>query len=346
MNKLSLTTVTPVYRGKDYLADLVAKIEEIRNKWSAEKAPVELIEAIFVNDASIDGSQDLLVSLEQQKEWITAIDLSKNYGQHQATIAGILHSSGDWVVTLDEDMQHDPLLIDILLETAVESRADIVYATAEEKVHNSLLRDYSSKLFKKTVSVVTGNQHVQKFSSFRLIRGPIARASSSICSHGTYFDIALCWFTDRVTSVNLPLKDLRFIEEKTSGYTFRKLLSHARSMVVSSETKMVRLGASVGLLSMIISLLVILQITFQKLFSPDSIPVQGWTSLFLVSLFFGGLLAFMVGIALEYISVILLHIQGKPTFFTIDRFSDQILTAFYKSRETDATFPAPSARGK
>jgi hypothetical protein len=95
--------------------------------------------------------------------------------------------------------------------------------------------------------------------------------------------------------------------------------------------KVIRLGASIGLLAVLVSLIFSFRTLFLKLLDPGSIPVQGWTSLFLVSLFFGGLLALMLGIALEYISVILLHIQGKPTFFTIDRFSDQTLRSYYAS---------------
>ncbi len=330
MEKIRLSTVTPVYAGKETLADLISRIEELQNDWREKKAPMELIEAIFVNDASRDGSLEELYRLAKSKEWIRVINLSRNFGQHQATVAGILHSSGDWVITLDEDLQHDPQLVDGLLELAVTRKSDVVYANSNGRVHNHIMRDLSSRMFKKAVSIITGNRHVEKFSSFRLIRGSIARAASSICSHGPYFDVALCWFTDRVSSVNLLIKDIRYIESRKSGYTYRKLFSHAKRLIVSSEVKVLRLGAGIGLTALLFALILALKTLAVKVFNPGAIPVQGWTSLFLVSLFFGGLLAFMLGIILEYISIILLHIQGKPTFFTISRLSDDILQSYYQ----------------
>ena len=295
MSKISLATVTPVYSGKDFLPELVSKIELLRNKWAEDDAPVELVEAIFVNDSSADGSYAILQELSESKKWLRVINLSRNFGQHQATVAGILHSSADWVVTLDEDLQHKPEYIDKMLVCAASSEHDVVYASAEGGAHGNTYRDKSSRLFKKAVSLITGNSHIDKFNSFRLIRGPIARAASSICSHGPYFDVALCWFTDRVESVELPLRDVRFIKSRDSGYTFRKLLSHAKRMIVSSEVKVIRLGASIGLLAVLVSLIFSFRTLFLKLLDPGSIPVQGWTSLFLVSLFFGGLLALMLG---------------------------------------------------
>lgn len=335
MNKISVSTITPVYAGKNFLPELISKIEQVREKWLDDECPLELVEAIFVNDDSIDGSLEMLLDIQNSKSLIKVVNLSANFGQHQATSAGILHSSGDWVVTLDEDLQHDPLLIDTLLKFAVNSKLDIVYANPEQNVHESLLRDWTSRTFKRIVAFITGNRHVSEFNSFRLVRGAIARASASVCSHGTYFDIALCWFTKRISSIKLPLKDHRFIAGGESGYTFRKLFSHARRMMVSSETKVLRLGATFGLIAMSIAFIMGLYSFAAKIINPASIPIQGWTSLFLATLFFGGFISVLLGIVLEYISVILLHIQGKPAFFVVDRYSDRILQDYYERRETN-----------
>ena len=104
-------------------------------------------------------------------------------------------------------------------------------------------------------------------------------------------------------------------------------------MVVSSEVKVVRLGAGIGFMAMMAALLLALKTLGTKLLDPGAIPVQGWTSLFLALLFFGGLLALMMGVMLEYISVILLHTQGKPTFFTIDRRLDKRLRTYFAEQK-------------
>lgn len=335
ISPITISIVIPVYAGESYLSDLATQISHVLENWDNSTVPLELTEAIFVNDDSTDSSLAILYELQKTRPWIKIINMSRNFGQHQATVAGILHSSGDWIVTLDEDLQHRPALIESLLKHAVATEQDIVYAKPETKVHENLFRDWTSILFKKLISFITTNPHIQKFNSFRLIRGPVARASGSVCSHGPYFDIVLCWFTNRISSINLPMKDQRFVESKKSSYTIRKLISHARRLLVSSETKIVRLGAAIGFVAMLCSLLVGTQILISKLVDPTSIPVQGWTSLFLALLFFSGLLAILLGIVLEYISVILLHIQGKPTFFVVDRMSDQILVNYYNTQEPD-----------
>lgn len=338
MKIISISSVTPVYAGSEYIHELISRLEIVRNNWEQPGSIIRLMEAIFVNDGSSDGSLELLYAIQKTKPWIKVINLSRNFGQHSATVAGILHSSGDWVVTLDEDLQHEPQHIDSLLEAAVTTGSDIVYANPVQAVHESLFRDWTSRTFKWLVSVITGNRHVQHFNSFRLIRGSVARAAGSVCTHGTYFDIALCWFTENIRSLRISMKDVRFLRSGASGYTMHKLFSHARRMIVSSEAKIVRLGAVIGFLAMLLAFVLGAKVLLIKLFSPSSIPTEGWASLFTALLFFGGLISVLLGIALEYISVVLLHIQGKPTFFVIDRLSDVPVAEYYKSLRTDDSF--------
>ncbi|MHB8790382.1 MAG: glycosyltransferase family 2 protein [Desulfobulbaceae bacterium] len=338
MKTVDISIVIPVYSGKNYLDELVSRIETIRNNWENVNSLLRLIEAIFVNDASADGSLEALYNIQKKKPWVKVINLSRNFGQHSATVAGILHTSGDWIVTLDEDLQHDPRYIDKLLETAVESGCDIVYANPDQAVHESVFRDWTSRSFKWFVSFVTGSRHIRSFNSFRLIRGSVARAAGSVCTHGTYFDIALCWFTENIRSLRIPMKDIRFLRSGASGYTVRKLFSHARRMIVSSEAKVIRFGAAIGFLAMLLAFVLGIKILLIKFIDPEAIQIEGWASLFLTILFFGGLISVLVGIALEYISVVLLHIQGKPTFFVIDRLSDSAVAEYYQGLRADANF--------
>src|SRR5690606_38851454 len=134
-----------------------------------------------------------------------------------ATVAGILYSSGDWVVTLDEDLQHKPAKIESLLHTACSEQADVVYAQPASWVHGGGFRDRMSRWIKKLVARLSGNPFVQSFNSFRLIRGDLARAASSICAQYTYFDVALTWFTQRISRITLPMSDDRYVSGQGSG---------------------------------------------------------------------------------------------------------------------------------
>lgn len=331
---ITLSTVTPVYSGRAYLAELARQLDDLRADFEARNAPVRLLESIFVDDGSIDDSAQVLAELEKTYPFIRVIHLARNFGQHPATAAGILYTSGDWVVTLDEDLQHPPRMIETLLCTAVRQGGDIVYVHPSQRVHENLIRDLGSRSIKKILALLTGNDSIRHISSFRLIRGSVARATSSVCSHDTYFDIALTWFTDKIRFIHAPLRDERHITSGKSGYNLRKLLSHARRMVLSSQTKVLRAGGLLGLGMFVMSLFFTAYLVINAMFPIHVIEVKGWASIMAAVMFIGGITLFLLGIVLEYVSIVLLHTQGKPVFFVVDRSSDAELLAYFEGRET------------
>jgi glycosyltransferase involved in cell wall biosynthesis len=328
-HSLKISTVTPVYSGEEYLRSLVEALSAVREEWNREGYPFHLEESIFVDDNAVDGSATVLQALSTEHPWIRVIANSRNFGQHPATIAGILHSAGDWIVTLDEDLQHDPRHAIRMLEFAVKHSLDIVYARPETPVHQSRFRDLGSAKIKQLLMLLTGNKGIRHFNSFRLIRGVVARSAASVCSHETYYDIALTWFTNRIDSLLLPMKDERFIKDGRSGYSVYRLLGHARRMIVSSQAKILRVGALVGFAVMGIDFVFGLWVLVQNLIQKEPTVPRGWASLFLVVLFFGGLSISLLSVILEYLTGIVLHIQGKPTFFIIDRGSDADAAVFF-----------------
>lgn len=328
MEKVYLSTVTPVFQGADYLPELVEALAAARDEFESKNLPIELTEAIFVNDEPIDQSPRLLEDLRTTYPWVKTVQLSRNFGQHPATVAGILHSSGDWVATLDEDLQHHPRLLLPLLLHCVTRNLDVVYAKAESPVHQSGFRDVSSRLFKSLVSKLTGNPHIRKFNSFRMMRGSIGRAAAAVSAHDTYFDISVSWFTNRIGTLTLPIKDRRYIEQGRSGYGVSELMRHGWKMMSSSELRILRVGATLGVLSLLGSFVLAAATIVAKILFPETIPVPGWTSLLLAILFFGGLISFLAGIGLELITALVVQAKGKPAFFVIDRNKDDFLRSW------------------
>lgn len=324
-----ISIVVPVYSGEQYLEELTQEVAKIRQDLAEQDAPFAICELILVDDAAIDGSPKVIDKIAKDYDWVVALHLSRNFGQHAATSAGILHSAGNWVVTMDEDLQHPPARILSLLQEATEKSMDLVYANAISGVHKSLFRDLSSRGFKRIMSNLIANPHIEKFNSFRLIRGSIARAAASVSTHDTYLDISLSWFTQRVAAIEMELVDERYVTTGKSGYNFRSLLSHGWRMIFSSQVKMLRIGALFGFFVLGIASVAMLYFLSLKLFWPDAIQTQGWTSLFLATSFFGGLLAFMSGITLQYLSTLVLQAHGKPRFFIVDRSSDKTIADWF-----------------
>jgi len=331
---VTLSTVTPVYSGEAYLEELVDRLKLIRNEWHESDAPIQLVEAIFVDDGSIDDSSRILARICEREDWVRIVTLSRNFGQHSATVAGICHSMSDWIVSLDEDLQHRPEIIESLLFKAVSQELDVVYARPLNAVHGNTWRDKSSKFVKRLLAKLTRVEQIKIFNSFRLIRGSIARAAASSSSSQTYLDIALSWYTQSVASLDVEMRDERFIEQKKSGYGLLGLIRHSRRLMVSSEMNIATIGLGLGFVAMLLAVLLGGNVLFVKLFYPELINQAGWASLAAIICAGGGVIVALVCIVMEYTNVILLNQLGRPTFFTVDRNDDQLLKRWLsKNRE-------------
>jgi glycosyltransferase involved in cell wall biosynthesis len=333
MEKVYLSTVTPVYQGAPFLKKLVEELNIVRTQLADGGAPLQLREAIFVDDSSVDNSAQILSEIASKYSWTRVITLSRNFGQHPATIAGILHTSGDWIATLDEDLQHRPKHLILLLLHGVKEVSDVIYAYPSAPVHQSFLRDKMSLGYKRLLGRLSGNPYVRYFNSFRMIRGSIARAAASVSWHETYFDMAISWFTDRVSVLPVPLRDKRNALGGKSSYSLMGLLQHARRMLNSSRLKPVRLGGLIGLFSLMASVVLAIYTITLRIGDPETIVVRGWASTMMVILFFFGLLSIMIGILLEHLSIVLMNTLGKPTFFVVDRNKDMLLMPMLNHEE-------------
>ena len=329
-SKVSIDTVVPVYCGAKYLPELVSELSLVKDRWRTSGSPLRLEHAIFVIDSALDESADVLNKLAGNHSWIKVITLSRNYGEHAATVAGIQHTNADWVITLDEDLQHKPADIDLLLKHQAATGDDIVYANPLSAVHGNSWRDTSSKTVKKLLSKLTGAKQIPLFNTFRLVRGEIARAAAATSASHTYFDIALSWFSTSTSAINIELLDSRFIDDKSSGYDLLKLIAHARRLIISSDLDIASMGLIIGVVSIVGAFTYALYAVLSKLFFPALVGDAGWTSLVVIITFFCGIMISLICIALQYIHILALKQLGKPTYFIIDRTSDSTLRHWFR----------------
>ena len=319
---IRISTVTPIYNSAFYITQLVEELNDFRNTCIKLEKPFQLTESIFVLDEPIDNSATLLNSLKDKFPFIRVIELARNSGQHPATIAGMLYTVGDWIVTLDEDLQHNPKEISELLKKVTEESNDICYGMNLHDVHSSWLRDKVSKLYKKFIGKLSGNVHIESFSSYRIIRGDIGRAAASVFSFDSYMDICLLWFTNRITTLGIAMKDERnsIKSEEKSGYSLFSLIRHAKRLLMTTKVRMLRMVFLVSLFSFLASLFLIVYYVLDVF--QYGIEVRGWASIITTILFFGGLSTLLQGILSEGVTDILLKSKGKPSFFVIDRTKD------------------------
>lgn len=312
----SVTVVVPVFAGADHLRPLVVAISDVRAQLLADYIPVEISRVVLVLDEPRDDSEAVAIELAADHEWVDVITLSKNFGQHPATVAGILHTSSDWVATIDEDLQHPPAELTTMLAKAVLESADLVYGCPDSAVHGGW-RDLASQRAKLLVSWISGIEEARSFNSFRLIRGSIARAAASVAGHETYFDVALTWHTHRIVRHTTKQVDTR----PDSGYTFRSLLSHMRRLIISSDAKALRIGAAMGIVGVGVASIALIWFALGTIFDFRTAE-RGWLSIITAVVFFGGVLTLTTSLLSEYVLNIAQRVQGRPTFYTVNRSAD------------------------
>ena len=148
IHKISI--VIPVFRGQESLIRLVSEINVLTKIQKTTLGyDYKVNELILVHDCGPDDSYKTIIELEQTYLYIRPIWLSRNFGQHAATLAGMASATGDWVLTIDEDGQHNPEEVSKLLDTAVLNNLQLVYATPLNPPPHGFLRNYFSKIAKK-----------------------------------------------------------------------------------------------------------------------------------------------------------------------------------------------------
>jgi undecaprenyl-phosphate 4-deoxy-4-formamido-L-arabinose transferase len=310
-----VSVVVPVYRGERTLEALTDEFLPLtKGHASPGGHPFHVTEVVLVHDGAIDGSAEVMSALALRHSFIVPVWLSRNYGQHAATLAGMASTSGDWVVTLDEDGQQDPADIGHLLDRALATGALLVYARPSNAPPHGPLRNLLSWVAKILVALLVGNPRIGLFNSFRLMSGEIARSLAAYCGHRVYLDIALGWLVDRVAACPVTLRQER---GRASGYTLSKLLSHFWSLVLTAGTRPLRAIAMLGALAILVAIGVSLKAIHAKLV--HEVEVAGWTSLIIVLSFFSGVTLFSLSVIAEYLGLTLNMAMGKPTYLVVSQ---------------------------
>lgn len=315
VNVQTISIVVPVYQGELTLEPLLTEIELLTASQSTPGGvQFRVSEVILVHDGAIDGSDAVMASLAAKLPFVTPIWLSRNFGQHPATLAGMSSTNGDWVVTLDEDGLQDPGDIVRLLDVAVKNDVQLVYAQPTNAPPHGWVRNCFSALAKWTFKNLLGHAHVGEFNSFRLIQGEIARGLAAYCGPGVYLDVALSWVVARGDQCPVLLRAER---RHSSGYSYRKLAHHFWHLVLTSGTAPLRLVAFIGIASVLLGAAVTAYAVWGRL--TGLVEVPGWASLLIVVSLFSGLTLFSLGVLAEYLGIVVTMALGKPLYLITSR---------------------------
>ncbi len=306
-----VSVVIPIYQAEHQLpsviADLVPLTEHVATPGGV---PFRVAEVLLVHDCGPDDSARVLREMQAAYPFVRAIWLSRNFGQHAATLAGMSSSGGDWIVTIDEDGQHDPAYIGAMLDVALTEQASVIYAKPTNPPPHGSVRNAASRGAKRMVSALSGGSDASSFHSFRLILGEVGRSVAAYAGAGVYLDVALAWVAGGTATAPVELRTEG--EERRSGYSRRTLLSHFWRMVLTGGTRGLRLVSVLGIVFALVGLLIAAFVAYRQLVHPA--PTEGWTSLIVVILISTGAILFSLGVIAEYVGVAVNMAMGKPLY--------------------------------
>lgn len=305
-----ISIVIPVYAGEHTLSTLIAEIEPLSQlQMTPEGNSFEICEVLLVHDCGKDQSDKAIELISAQYPFVKPVWLSRNFGQHAATLAGMASATGDWVVTIDEDGQQDPIDIGCMLDCALRSSLQLVYAQPINPPPHGLLRNILSQTVKEISVRILGNRAMGRFNSFRLIDGEIARTLAAYCGNGVYLDVGLFWIAGRIGHNPVYLRNEL---GRPSGYSYFKLIAHFWSLILTTGTRPLRLITIVGFFSIILAITIAVYAIYEKFLG--HVPVQGWASLLIVVAFFSGTILAALGVIAEYLAVTMGIVMGKPLY--------------------------------
>ena len=263
-------------------------------------------ELVLVNDGSRDETEEIALRLTRASQIpITFLSLSRNFGEHNAVLAGLRASKGRYVVTMDDDLQNPPSEVLKLLSTAESERRDVVYSIYEQKEH-VWWRNLGSRLTNLIADYVVEKPRRLYLSSFRCMTRLIADEVAKSHNPYPYIDGLIFQVTQ-----NAGVVRVRHVERQQgrSGYTIRKLMRLWMSMLVNFSVLPLRLMTVAGMITSALGFLAVIEVVLEHLLKKNP---TGWSSLMAAILLLSGIQLLLLGIMGEYVGRIYLGVSDKP----------------------------------
>jgi undecaprenyl-phosphate 4-deoxy-4-formamido-L-arabinose transferase len=297
--KDGVSVIVPVYNGSVSLRELAHRLEPVLSSLFSE------FELILVNDGSRDESWKVIEELSMEVPWIKGIDLMRNYGQHNALLAGIRLASFDVTITMDDDLQHPPEEIPKIVNK-LRDGYDVVYGDPL-KGASGLWRNAASRLIRWVLQRAMGADSARRASAFRAFRTRLRDAFSGYQSPFVSIDVLLSWGTTRFGAVTVRHDPRR---KGTSNYTLRRLVGHAINMATGFSIWPLRFASLVGFAFTLFGLAVLVYVVARYLSLGGSVP--GFPFLASIIAIFSGAQLFALGIIGEYLARLHFRSMGRP----------------------------------
>lgn len=302
--KTLLSFVIPCYRSQNTILKVVDEIEKtVKTREGYD------YEIILVNDCSPDNVWSVISDLAKRNDHVTGINLSKNFGQHSALLAGYNYCSGEYVISLDDDGQ-TPADEFYKLVDEIDKGYDVVYATYGE-VHQNIIRRLGSDLAKAMSDYMFDIKGDKRHgSSYYIARKYIIDEMIKYKNPYPYMGGLILRATRNISVVPVTHRDRM---EGRSGYSFKALANLWINGFTAFSVKPLRIGSYVGFFTAAAGLIYALYIVIRKLFFHPEMEA-GWSSIVSIMMVIGGVIMIMLGLIGEYIGRIYICINNSPQY--------------------------------
>lgn len=294
----NISIVVPVFNAAPALIALQSEIDKVMTQLAL---PYKLV---LVDDGSEDKSWEIIKDIKKNNPGkITAIKMAKNFGQHNAIFAGFRHCNSDYIITMDDDLQHPPDEIIKLIECIEKTGADMVYGISE-----NYKRSVKRKLWRwgfKLSSRLTFSGSIEG-SSYRLLKRELVNKLILHTQEFVFMDELVNWYTSNISYVKVRHEPSRLAE---SRYPFTKLSKLYYNLVFGYNAFLLRLITFMGISSSVLSFLVGLFFVIKKIFFHVQV---GFTGIVVSITFTGGIILLSIGVIGEYLRRMYNIMNAKP----------------------------------
>ena len=298
------SVVVPVYNSEHTLQELYTRLEKVFRETIKEE-----FELILVDDGSKDRSFEVMKELRDKDSRVKIIQMARNFGQHPALLCGFAHAKGEFIVTMDDDLQHQPEELPKMINVMNErDEVDVIISSYEGRKH-TLIRKLGTKLAVWATSKMLGKDPDLQITSYRLIRRFLVEAMLKTNTYLPQIGNLLVLSSNRI--INVPVQHAARAYGK-SGYSFRRLVKDLIYDITAHTAFPLLMVRNIGIASFLVSLC--LAIYYLVRYFMFGISVEGWTSLMLVMLAFFGLTLLSIGIIGIYLMNILNEAKKMPHY--------------------------------
>jgi dolichol-phosphate mannosyltransferase/undecaprenyl-phosphate 4-deoxy-4-formamido-L-arabinose transferase len=298
------SVVVPVYNSEHTLEDLYRRLAKVFDE--ELKLPFELL---LVDDSSKDRSFEVMKMLREQDKRVRIFQMARNFGQHNALLCGFHYVEGDFVITMDDDLQHPPEELPKMIRYLDEhEEIDVVLGRYQNRKH-SFFRRLGTAVQSSLTTRMLGKSPDLEMTSFRLMRRFIVDAIKDTTIHLPQIGNLLLMTSNRIVNVDVQ-HDARAYGH--SGYSFRRLARDLIYDITTNSAYPLVIVRNIGIVTFIVSIVLGLIFLIQYLIGHISVP--GWTSIILVLLASTGLTLLSIGILGDYMMHVLDESKKMPHY--------------------------------